>query len=123
MSIIDIDDILIRGESKEKHLELLDEAHTRLENVGIRQKLHKCYFMKHYVEYLGQNISTTAIQPTEEKIWALRDEPTPQNVSQLRSLLGLVNYLTQFVKYIGTIVLLVTKGNILEMGDNSEKMF
>ena len=63
-----LDDILIGGDSKEKHLQFLDEALSHLEAAGINLKPAKCSFMKTGVEYLGHKISSAGIQPTERKV-------------------------------------------------------
>ena len=92
-----LDDILIAGKSEEEHLNLLGEVLTRLEAAGVKLKKQKCTFMQHSVEYLGYNISAEGIWPTQEKIRSIVNAPTPQNVSQLRSFLGLVNYYGKFL--------------------------
>ena len=48
---------------------------------GKKLKSNKCYFMPQEVEYLGHKISTKALKPTQEKIWAIVDAPAPRNVS------------------------------------------
>ena len=92
-----LDDILIAGKSEEEHLNLLGEVLTCLEAAGVKLKKQKCAFMQHSVEYLGHNISAKGIRPTQEKIRAIVNATTPQNVSQLRSFLGLVNYYGKFL--------------------------
>ena len=47
-----IDDILIAGGSEEEHLRILNEVLTRLGEVGVVLKLHKCFFMQPSIEYL-----------------------------------------------------------------------
>ena len=49
------------------------------------------------VEYLGHCISGDGIRPTEEKRQAIVNAPVPQDVSQLKSFLGLVNYYSTFL--------------------------
>ena len=48
------------------------------------------------VDYLGRTISAEGLQPTKEKVRAIVEAPAPQNVSQLCSFLGLVNYYNKF---------------------------
>ena len=87
-----IDDILVTGKTPLEHLSNLDTVLTRLEQAGLRLKRKKCVFLLPVVEYLGYKISAQGIQPTEEKVNAIREAPTPQDVSQLKSFIGLVNY-------------------------------
>ena len=42
--------------------------------------------------YLGLKISAAGLQPVEEKINVVKKAPTPRNVSELRSFLGMVRY-------------------------------
>ena len=44
------------------------------------------------VNYLGHKIFEKGVQPIDEKVRAIKEAPPPFNVSQLRSLLGLINY-------------------------------
>eukprot|EP00731_Ephydatia_muelleri_P014454 Em0008g174a len=47
--------------------------------------------------YLGHHISAEGISPAEDKKCAVLDAPVPQNIPQLRSFLGLVNYYGKFL--------------------------
>ena len=49
------------------------------------------------VEYLGHKISDEGLQPTEGKIQAIAEAPEPQNVSQLKAFLGMLNYYAKFL--------------------------
>ena len=52
------------------------------------------------VECLGHKISAKGLQPSGEKVRAIREAPPPTNVSQLRSFLGLVNYYGKFLPHL-----------------------
>ena len=69
----------------------------RLEEEGFKLKLEKCGFMQPAVEYLGHHISAEGIRPSKEKVHAIVNAPPPQNISQLRSFLGLVNHYGKFL--------------------------
>ena len=77
-----LDDILITGATEKEHLQNLDKVLTRLESA---------------VEYLGHKISGQGLQPTDEKIQAIKSAPAPQDVTQLKSFLGLINYYSKFL--------------------------
>ena len=89
------DDILVIGKTESEHLQNLEKVLTCLENAGLRLKQQKCAFMLPFVNYLGHTISSEGLQPTKEKVRAITDAPTPTNVAELRSFLGLVNYVLQ----------------------------
>ena len=92
-----IDDILVTGRTEAEHLQHLAEVLSRLEKAGIRLKKDKCAFMLKSVEYLGHIISAEGLHPTTEKIRAITAAPTPQDVTQLKSFLGLINYYSKFL--------------------------
>ena len=95
-------DIPVTGKTEKEHLQNLENVLTCLENSGLRLKQQKCSFMLPSVDYLGHTISSEGLQPTKEKIRAITDAPTPTNVAQLRSFLGLVNYYGKFLPQLAT---------------------
>ena len=99
-----LDDILITGPTEKEHLAILDKVLTRLEVTGLRLKRHKCAFLLPAVEYLGHKISAEGIQPTEEKVRAIKEAPPPTNVTKLRSFLGLVNYYGKFLPNLASVL-------------------
>ena len=91
-----LDDILITGEDDAEHLHTLELVLSRLEAAGLRLK-KKCAFLMPSVGYLGHTIAADGLYPTKEKTRAIVEAPTPQDVSQLRSFLGMVNYYCKFL--------------------------
>ena len=53
--------------------------------------------MKNEVDYLGYRISSEGLRTAQSKVKAVLDAPTPRNLSELKSFLGLVNYYAQFL--------------------------
>ena len=99
-----LDDILVTGKTETDHFRNLEEVLSRLEKAGIRLKKSKCAFMLPSVEYLGHTISAEGLRPTKEKVRAIMDAPTPQDVSQLRSFLGLINYYGKFLPHLSSVL-------------------
>ena len=91
------DDILVTGKTTEEHLANLKAVLSQLETAGLRLKRNKCAFLLPSVEYLGHRISARGIQPTVDKVKPIQEAPKPQDVSQLRSFIGLVNYYSKFL--------------------------
>ena len=87
-----IDDILVSGSVEMEHLQTLEQVMTKLEQAGMRLKKSKCAFLMNSVEYLGHCISADGIRPFPERKRAVIEAPAPQNLEQLRSFLGFVNY-------------------------------
>ena len=99
-----IDDILVTGKNDAEHLEILSAVLGRLQKFGLRLKREKCFFMKESVEYLGHLIDAEGIHATPEKLAAIHHAPAPRNVTELRSLLGLINYYGKFIPNLSTIL-------------------
>ncbi|KAJ8356082.1 hypothetical protein SKAU_G00188760 [Synaphobranchus kaupii] len=92
-----LDDILITGETEEEHLQNLNATLQRLEEYGLRVRRSKCEFFQSSVEYLGHVIDSEGLHKAPSKTKAIMEAPAPQNVSQLRSYLGLLNYYGKFI--------------------------
>ena len=48
-------------------------------------------------DILGHDLSRSGVQPSEEKVAAIRNAEPPQNASEVRSFLGLVQYSSKFL--------------------------
>ena len=94
-----IDDILVTGEMEEEHLQNLDTALQRLEEADFTLK---CLFMQPEIDFLGYHIDADGRHPMDEEIHTIKEAPTPKNVSELRSFLGLVNYYSKFLPNLST---------------------
>jgi hypothetical protein len=60
-------------------------------------KLSKCYFYQKQIHYLGHIISEQGIAVDPKKIKSIRGWPTPINVSDVISFMGLVGYYRRFI--------------------------
>ena len=92
-----LDDILVTGRSDEEHLQNLRRVLHRLWEHGVKLHRDKCTFFQNTVEYLGHTISAEGVHTTSKKLKAIVDAPSPSNVSELRSFLGLLNYYGKFL--------------------------
>lgn len=86
--LVYLDDILITGASQEDHLANLKEVLTRLQEAGLRLHKDKCEFMLSAVKYLGHIIDAQGLHPASDKLKAVRNAPTPQNITELKAYLG-----------------------------------
>ena len=114
-----IDDILVTGATEEQHLKSLDEVLRRLFESGLKAKKAKCKFMVPSVSYLGYVIDADGLHPLPDKVQARQDAPTPRNVSELKSYLGLLTYYGKFLPNLAThlapLYQLLGKSSTLEM--------
>jgi hypothetical protein len=86
-----LDDLLITGKDEQEHL---NTTLQRLEEYGLRFRKDQSEFFRPSVEYLGHVIDSSVLQKAPSKVKAVAEAPSPQNVSQLRSFLGLLTYQT-----------------------------
>ena len=103
MVVVYIDDILITGRTNEEHLANLEKVLQRLQQYGLRLKQEKCSFLQPSVEYLGYIIDAEGLHATPDKVNAIVNAPQPENVQELRSFLGLVNYYGKFIRNLSTL--------------------
>ena len=89
--VVRVDDILISGESTEAHIRNLEKVLQRLTKAGLRLNEQKCVFADEVV-YLGQKVTSEGSQTVAEKVKAVTEAPNPENVTQLKSYLGMINY-------------------------------
>ncbi|XP_039518223.1 uncharacterized protein K02A2.6-like [Pimephales promelas] len=99
-----LDDILVTGKTEAEHLSNLDGTLQRLKEYGLRVRKDKCEFFKQSVEYLGHVIDADGLHKAPSKVRAVLEAPAPQNTSQLRSFIGLLNYYGRFVNGLATLL-------------------
>ena len=99
-----LDDILITGSSERDHTENVSMVLHRLKKAGIRINEKKCQFMKKEVEYLGYLINKEGLKPVPRKMEAITEAQTPQNTTQLRAYLGMLNYYSKFLKNMSSLL-------------------
>ncbi|XP_029965625.1 uncharacterized protein K02A2.6-like [Salarias fasciatus] len=92
-----LDDLLITGPDEQTHLKNLDATLKRLQDYGLKVRKDKCEFFRPSVEYLGHVIDSEGLQTAPSKVKAIVEAPSPTNVSQLRSFLGLLTIYARFV--------------------------
>ena len=60
--------------------------------------MSKCEFFKHEVQFLGHIVGKGSVKMCPDKLDAIRTWPTPTNIHELRSFLGMCGYYRKFVK-------------------------
>jgi len=94
-----LDDILIftKG-SREQHTRDVQEVFKRLSKTTFKTAPEKCEFYKKEVKFLGFIMSQNGIKIDPEKTKSIEEWPTPKNLTEVQSFLGLANYNRKFIK-------------------------
>lgn len=117
-----LDDVLIASSSIEEHKKHLKQIFQRFEKYGIVLNISKCEFGRSELNFLGHKINSEGIQPTFEKVSAIKSFPKPNSIKKLREFLGLVNFYHRFIPNCAKILapinsMLSTKNNRIKETD------
>jgi hypothetical protein len=96
--VVFIDDILIFSKNEEEHDEHLRLVLQKLRENQLYDKFNKCEFLLKEVSFLGHIISEGGIYVDPSKVKDVLSWKTPQNVSDIRSFLGLAEYYRRFIE-------------------------
>ena len=109
-----LDDVLIHSSTIQEHEQHLKTIFERFKSAGLTLRGGKCNIGVKEVKYLGHVFSEKGMEPDPQKTSAVRDWPTPVDVSNLRSFLGLASYyrryIHQFAEIAGPLHHLTNKG-------------
>ena len=112
--VIFIDDILVYSKDTQEHEQHLRIALQILREKKLFAKLSKWDFLLKEVLFLGHIVSAKGIRVDPVKIEVIVSWKPPQNVTEVRSFLGLARYYRRFVKgfsiIASTLTMLVRKG-------------
>ena len=85
-------------------LRRLEDTFRALQAGGLTLKPSKVQFSSKDVEYLGQVFAPDGIRIGEDRIKAIVDLPMPTKVRELRSVLGMVNFVRKFIPNLATVI-------------------
>ena len=122
-----LDDIVIFSWSEEEHEEHLNQVFDALEENGLKLKSSKCTFSAPSVELLRYVVSADGITCNPEKMEAIAKLPTPKNVKDVQSFLGMAGYyrqcVPQFAKVASPLVKLTRKYVGFSWGKEQQEAF
>lgn len=96
--LVHADDILVTGHNIAEHENNLKKVLKLLSDSGLTLNKNKCEFEKTETKYLGYLVSSNGIKIDPKSSEAIIQYPLPKNKTEVRRFLGLVNYVSKFVK-------------------------
>ena len=92
------DDILIYGRNQEEHDRTLKKVFARLKEKNLTLSRIKCVFNKNTLEFYGFAFGQNGISPDpKQAVKAVCKATAPGNVKEVRSFLGLTNYVSRII--------------------------
>jgi len=97
------DDIIVHGKTRQEHDKNLEALLQRLEENGLTLNKRKCEFGQSKLKFYGYIFSESGISPDPEKVKAIQNVDRPKNQAEIRSYLGMTNYVSRFIRDYSTI--------------------
>ena len=97
------DDIIVYGATQKEHDVNLKAVLTRLRKKNLTLNEKKCEFNQPKLEFYGHIFSKEGMSVDPKKVEALTHIKTPENPTELRSLLGMANYRAKFIPNYATL--------------------
>ncbi|EYC04967.1 hypothetical protein Y032_0084g1698 [Ancylostoma ceylanicum] len=89
--------ILVATETMETHLVVLWGVFDALRRARLKLKPQKSRLMESKLEFLGHYVDQDGVWVDPDKIVRIVEHPTPQNLAELRTFLGMAGYYREFV--------------------------
>lgn len=96
-TIIYLDDIAVAG-SEQNHDERLEKVLKVLKANNASLNSQKCKFGVSELDILGFTVDSKGIKPSKEKVQAIKNFREPRSIEEVRSFLGLVQYVGHFIR-------------------------
>ena len=97
------DDIIVHGKTVEEHDKRLHYVLCTLQKRGMTLNPNKCEFRLSKLVFFGHELTSKGVNPSEEKVAAIKDAKPPRNISEVRSFMGLVQYSSKFIPDLATV--------------------
>ena len=85
------------GTSFDNMMHNLQQVFERLLSAYLKLKAKKCHLFHKSVEFLGYVVSEDGVATDPSKIAAVKNWSTPQNLTEVKSFLGLCSYYRRFI--------------------------
>ena len=98
LCLIYLDDVIVFSHDFDEYIARLGKVLTRISAAGLKLKHSECIFFASKVSFLGHIVSQDGVSPDPDNIAKIANWPTPRNVHEVCSILGMGNYYCRFVK-------------------------
>lgn len=98
-----IDDTLLSSGTKQQHITLVRQVLQRMRQFNFKLSKEKCELARDEVIFLGHKISAAGVSTTTEKIKAILDIKPPNDITELRSFMGFVNFYGKFIPELASV--------------------
>src|SRR5437868_13330765 len=98
-----IDDILILGRTDEELLKNAFLVFSALERAGMTLNKAKIKFDMPEIKYVGMILTADGIKPNPDKVKSILELEPPQSISDIRQLMGMVNWFNKFIPDLASI--------------------
>ena len=93
-----LDDIIcVTNGTIDEHEREVREVLTKLQNAGYRASERKTELFKQEITWLGYRINQSGVKPIKDKTEALTKLKAPKNAKELKSFLGSIQHLSNFI--------------------------
>lgn len=92
-----MDDVIVYGGSMQEHDTRLKQVMGKMELAGLRLNKDKCKIRKSELHFLGQVVDENGVRADPEKVRAIAELKAPNNVHELKRVLGMINYMGIYI--------------------------
>jgi hypothetical protein len=125
--IVYLDDILVYNATWEEHISHLMQVLETLKKHQLLENLKKCEFAQQYLVYLGYVIGGGELKIDPAKMEAIMKWLVPTNVSEVRSFIGVTQYLRKFIASFSVVATplhaITTSGKSFQWGKGQQRAF
>lgn len=92
-----VDDIVVHGKTQAEHDRNMISVLERCRKIGVKLNKEKCKINCPEINFFGVLFSASGVRPDPAKITAIAEMPSPKNKAELRTLLGMVTFLSKHI--------------------------
>ncbi|GFX89667.1 retrovirus-related Pol polyprotein from transposon 297 [Trichonephila clavipes] len=101
--VLYLDDIAIFSDTWESHIKHMETVLQRIKRAKLTIKPSKCKFAQQNVKFLGHIVGQGFRTPSEIKVQAVLEFPTPRTKTQIRAFLGIAGYYQKYINLFSVI--------------------